>query len=54
MKCFFMQQLHFSLQKFIFSACSEEERLLEAIVVLDEFCKELAAISLVKYHLYSS
>jgi hypothetical protein len=31
----------------------EDERLLEAIVVLDEFCKELAAISLVKYHLYS-
>jgi hypothetical protein len=23
-------------------------------VVVDEFCKELAAISLVKYHLYSA
>lgn len=32
----------------------EEERLVEAIVVIDEFCKELAAISLVKYHLNSA
>jgi hypothetical protein len=37
-----------------FFNCTEEERLVEAIVVIDEFCKELAAISLVKYHLYSS
>jgi len=30
-----------------------EAHLLHGIVVLDEFCKELAAISLVKYHIFS-
>jgi len=32
----------------------QQENLFQAVVVIDEFCKELAAISLVKYHLYSS
>ena len=32
----------------------EELILLEAILVIDEFCKELAAISFVKYHAFSS
>jgi len=30
-----------------------EARLLRGVVVLDEFCKELAAIALVKYHIFS-
>jgi hypothetical protein len=28
----------------------EENSLLESVVVLEEFCKELAAIAFVKYH----
>ena len=32
---------------------TEEEKMMNALVVLDEFGKELAAICLVKYHLYS-
>jgi len=32
----------------------EEMLLLEAILVIDEFCKELAAVTFVKYHCFSS
>ncbi|CAB3375985.1 Hypothetical predicted protein [Cloeon dipterum] len=32
---------------------NEQESLLESIVVLEEFCKELSAITFVKYHLHS-
>jgi len=35
-------------------ADDSERNLFQCVVVVDEFCKELAAISLVKYHLYSS
>ena len=31
-----------------------EQRLLEAVLVIDEFCKELAAVTFVKYHHFSS
>ena len=31
----------------------EEIKLLEAILVLDEFCKELAAVTFVKYQCYA-
>ena len=32
----------------------DEQRLLEAVLVIDEFCKELAAVTFVKYHHFSS
>ena len=32
---------------------NSESNLLHGLVVLDEFCKELAAIALVKYHIFS-
>jgi len=32
----------------------DEERMFECVVIVDEFCKELAANSLVKYHLFSA
>ena len=31
----------------------EERVLLEAVLVVDEFCKELAAVAFVKYHCFS-
>ena len=31
----------------------EELLLLEAVLVIDEFCKELAAVTFVKYHCFS-
>ena len=30
-----------------------EQRLLEAVLVIDEFCQELAAVTFVKYHHFS-